>query len=84
MNAKDKIRKMVSGVLLTKGDSDSFSDQDPLVTSGRIDSLEVMQITVHLEEEFGVDLSRRPFDKYDFESVETIAQMVEELRKTQL
>ncbi len=80
MNAKDKIRQMIGNVLRMKGDSDPIGDQDPLVTTGRIDSLEVMQLTMHLEEAFGVDLSRRPFDKYDFESVESIARMLEELQ----
>lgn len=80
MNGRDKIRQMIGNVLRMKGDNDPIGDQDPLVTTGRIDSLEVMQVTVHLEEEFGVDLSRRPFDKYDFESVESVARMVEELQ----
>ena len=80
MSAKDKIRSIIGDVLSMKGDSEPVSDHDPLVTTGRIDSLEVMQITVHLEEEFGVDLSRRPFDKYDFESVDSIARMVDDLK----
>lgn len=80
MSVSEKIRGIIVKVLRMKGDIGPFGDDEPLVTAGRIDSLEVMQITVHLEEEFGVDLSRRPFDKYDFESVNSIAAMVDELK----
>jgi len=66
-------------LLANKGDTATFSDSEPLVSSARIDSLEVIQIAVFLESEFGVDFSHRPFDKFDFKPLDAMMEMLEDL-----
>ena len=44
MEAKQKIRAQVQDILNVRGDSQPFGDQDSLIFSGRIDSLNVLEI----------------------------------------
>lgn len=67
MKSKMNIRVRYLGILLfgllvacSGGDTTTFRNSEPLVSSARIDSLEIIQITVFLESEFGVDLPIDP------------------------
>ena len=54
-----------------------FTDQQLLVTEGRLTSLDVITIVVFLEENYGIDFSDRPFDQNEFDSVESITALVD-------
>ena len=79
MSKQAEIRKFLEDMLSKKGDSSGFSDQQLLVTEGRLDSLDVMTIVVFLEEKYGIDFSDRPFDQNKFDSVESITALVDTL-----
>ena len=79
MSKQAEIRKFLEEMLNNKGDSSGFTDQQLLVTEGRLDSLDVMTIVVFLEESYGVDFSDRPFDQSEFDSVESITALVDTL-----
>ena len=79
MSIQAEIRKFLEEILNNKGDSSGFTDQQLLVTEGRLDSLDVMTIVVFLEENYGVDFSDRPFDQNEFDSVESISALVDTL-----
>ena len=79
MSKQAEIRNFVEGILNDKGDSSGFTDQQLLVTEGRLDSLDVMTIVVFLEENYGIDFSDRPFDQNEFDSVELITALVDTL-----
>ena len=81
MSTQTEIRNFVEGILSDKGDSSGFTDQQLLVTEGRLDSLDVMTIVVFLEENYGVDFSDQPFDQNEFDSVESITALVDTLSK---
>jgi acyl carrier protein len=76
MSTRDKIRNFLEEILNDKGDSAGFTDQQLLVTEGRLTSLDIMMIVVFLEENYGIDFSDRPFDQNDFDSVESITTLV--------
>ncbi|MBF0502285.1 MAG: acyl carrier protein [Candidatus Riflebacteria bacterium] len=76
MDKKEKIRHFLQEILTRKGDSESFADDDSLLLGGRIDSLNILEIVGFLEKEFGYDLSEQEFDPNNFDSVETIAQLI--------
>ena len=76
MSTQTKIRNFVEGILNDKSDSSGFTDQQLLVTEGRLDSLDIMTIVVFLEENYGIDFSDRPFDQNEFDSVESITALV--------
>jgi acyl carrier protein len=79
MSKQAEIRKFLEEMLEKKGDSSDFTDQQLLVTEGRLDSLDVMTIVVFLEENYGVDFSDRPFDQNELDSVESITALVDTL-----
>ena len=79
MSTRAKIRNFLEEILNDKGDSSGFTDQQLLVTEGRLTSLDVMTIVVFLEENYGIDFSDRPFDQNDFDSVESITALVDTL-----
>ena len=73
---RDAIRELVGSLLRRKNDTDAFSDTDSLVLSGRIDSIEILQIVMYLEGE-GIGFEDEAFDHEDFDSIETILARVE-------
>ncbi len=79
MSTQDKVRNFLEKLLNDKGDSASFTDQQLLVTEGRLTSLDVMTIVVFLEENYGIDFSDRPFDQNEFDSVDSITALVDTL-----
>lgn len=79
MNTRAEIRNFLEEILNDKGDSSGFTDQQLLVTEGRLSSLDVMSIVVFLEQNYGIDFSDRPFDQNEFDSVESITALVDTL-----
>jgi len=79
MSTQDKIRIFLEEILNDKGDRSGFTDQQLLVTEGRLTSLDVMTIVVFLEENYGIDFSDRPFDQNEFDSVDSITALVDTL-----
>ena len=79
MSTQAKIRNFLEKILNDKGDSSGFTDQQLLVTEGRLTSLDVMMIVVFLEENYGIDFSDRPFDQNEFDSVNSITALVDTL-----
>jgi acyl carrier protein len=81
MSTQAKIRSFLEKLLNDKGDSLGFTDQQLLVTEGRLSSLDVMHIVLFLEENYGIDFSDRPFDQNEFDSVESITALVDTVTK---
>ena len=79
MSTRAKIRNFLEEILNDKGDRSGFTDQQLLVTEGRLTSLDVMMIVVFLEENYGIDFSDRPFDQNEFDSVDSITALVDTL-----
>ena len=77
MDSRESIRQFITGLLEMKGESRDVSDTEPLLNVGLLDSMDVMQTVLFLEENFGVDFSVRPFNPDDFDSIESINQMVQ-------
>ena len=79
MSTRAKIRNFLEKILNDKGDSSGFTDQQLLITEGRLTSLDVMMIVVFLEENYGIDFSDQPFDQNEFDSVDSITALVDTL-----
>jgi acyl carrier protein len=77
MSTQAKIRNFLEKIFNDKGDSSGFTDQQLLITEGRLTSLDVMMIVVFLEENYGIDFSDRPFDQNEFDSVDSITALVD-------
>ena len=79
MSTQAEIRNFLKEILNNKGDSSDFTDQQLLVTEGRLTSLDIITIVVFLEENYGIDFSDRPFDQNEFDSVDSITALVDTL-----
>ena len=77
MDSLTSIREFVKGLLELKGAPSDVSDTESLLPAGLIDSMDVVQTVLFLEENFGVDFSVQPFNPDDFESIESIHRLVE-------
>lgn len=77
MENRATIRKFVTRLLEIKGERTDIKDDEPLVTAGLLDSLDVMNTVVFMEQEFQLDFSARPFSPDDFDSIDSICQLLD-------
>jgi acyl carrier protein len=77
MEKRDKLRQFLAAILARKGDNEPFADEDSLLLAGRIDSLNVLEIVAFLEKEFAYDIENEVFDPGQFDSLESILQLLE-------
>ena len=75
MDTIESIREFITGLLEMKGERCDVSVTEPLLSAGLLDSMDVLQIVVYLEENFGLDFSVHPFNPDDFDSIESINRM---------
>jgi acyl carrier protein len=75
MSPADKIRDFVRGLLARRRDKHPFADDSSLILSGRLSSVEAVEIGVFLEENFGVDFSEIGFDQARIDSVDLILSL---------
>ena len=71
------VRQMITKVLSAKGDTAGFADEDSFVMSGRLASIDVLDLVVALEQEFGFDFAAEGFDANNFDSVRAILRMLD-------
>jgi len=78
---REEIRKYLQELLLQKGDKQPFSDDASLLLSGRLASVDAVEIVVFLEEKFDVNFSEVGFDQSLIDSVDAIDALVQTVRK---
>ena len=72
MKEKAEIREFVQQILTNSGDNQPLVDQDSLLLSGRLQSIDAVEIVVFLEENFGIDFAQIGFDREKIDSVDLI------------
>lgn len=72
---KNELRALVRELLQRKGESATPADDAPLVSSGLLDSVDVLEIVAFLEQRCAIDFSTRPFDPTDFDTIDAIARL---------
>jgi len=77
MEGKAAIREFVRELLARKGDTEPFSDETSLLLSGRLQSVDAVELAVFLEEEFGVDFANLGFDEEMVDTLDAISVLVE-------
>lgn len=77
MKSKVDIREFVRNLLIKNGDTESLADQDSLLLSGRLQSIDAVEIVVFLEENFAIDFANIGFDREQIDSIEAINALVE-------
>jgi acyl carrier protein len=82
MERQAVIREFVRELLARKGDTQPFSNEASLLLSGRLQSVDAVELAVFLEEEFGVDFAKMGFDEEMIDTLEAISALVEDSAKT--
>jgi acyl carrier protein len=80
MNERPKLRAFVTELLESKGDTTPFDDAEPLATSGRLDSLEIIQLVGFMEDSFGVDFGQVDFNRAHFDSIAAMSEFLSRCR----
>jgi acyl carrier protein len=72
MKGKAEIHEFVQELLSASGDDEPLEDSDSLLLSGRLQSIDAVEIVVFLEENFGIDFGEIGFDKDQMDSIDAI------------
>ena len=73
---RSRMRNYLTQRLRMKGDGAPLRDDDLLFTSGRLDSLDAVEIIMTIENDYGINFSDLDFDLTRLDSVATIAELV--------
>jgi acyl carrier protein len=76
MDRIEEIRVFFKKLLALRGDRRSFSDQSSLFLSGRLGSVEAVEVVVLLEEKFGIDFTETGFDETQIDSIDAIQLLI--------
>lgn len=77
-NKKNDLRKYIVNALESRGDRGVFLDDESLFLSGRLDSLAMMMLVVHLESTFGVNFADVDFDVELIDSLNDVETFVDQ------
>ena len=80
MAEKDDIRTFVQNLLASQEDRRPLADDDSLLLSGRLQSIDAVEIVLFVEERFGVDFSNIGFDRDQIDSVDAIYALTQNAR----
>ena len=72
MSEKDEIRNFVQDLLTRQDDRRPLADSDSLLMSGRLQSIDAVEIVLFLEERFGIDFAEIGFDREQLDSIDAI------------
>jgi acyl carrier protein len=72
MTQRIAVHEFVQQLLSKKGDTDDFSDNTLLISSGRLESVDALAVVLFLEEKYGVDFAECGFDQNDLDSIDSI------------
>jgi acyl carrier protein len=70
----------VVALLCARDDSAPLADNESLFVSGRLDSLSAVELVEFLEQELGVDFAKIDFEIALIDSIDAVADLVQELR----
>jgi acyl carrier protein len=77
MKGKTEIHEFVQELLTNSGDDQPLVDQDSLLLTGRLQSIDAVEIVVFLEENFGIDFAQIGFDREQIDSIDLIYALVQ-------
>ncbi|MFN2426776.1 MAG: acyl carrier protein [Candidatus Binatia bacterium] len=78
MIRRDDVRSIVARTLAEAGDEKPFGNSDSLLVSGRLSSLDVVDILSALEAAFGLEIDADDFDPIRFDTVDSIVELLGE------
>ena len=77
MKGRTEIRECIQKLLANSGDDGQLSDDDSLLLSGRLQSIDAVEIVMFLEENFGIDFTEIGFDQEQLDSIDAICTLIQ-------
>ena len=81
IDIRSQVRHYVTQRLALKGHGAPIADEQPLFSSGLLDSLDAVEMVVYVEDEFGINFSEINFDLTLLDSITAVCALVERHRK---
>lgn len=75
MSIETDIKQFIASEILSAEQASEISDEDPLISSGRVDSMGLLHILGFIQRHFGVDLMAVG-NPQDFDTVQGLAAAV--------
>jgi acyl carrier protein len=76
MDPMAEIRDFVKKLLALRGDRQPFTDSTSFFLSGRLGSVDAVELVVLLEEKFGIDFAETGFDQAHIDSIDAIKSLL--------
>ena len=76
-SAKQQLREFIDKALAGQADRGGYADDEPLFSSGRLDSFTMMNLVMYLEQTCGIDFASTGFDIDLVDSVAAIESLVD-------
>ena len=76
MDHNAEIREFFKGLLAIRHDRQPFTDSTSFFLSGRLSSVDAVELVVFLEEKYGIDFGEIGFDQSRIDSVEAIGSLL--------
>ena len=80
MNEAETIKKFIVNKILFKKNLEIVKDDDPLIGSGMVDSMGLVNLANFLEEQFAIKISRKEMVKENFQTIEAIVGMISRIK----
>ena len=75
--AKQQVREFIEQALASHADRAGFRDDEPLFSSGRLDSFTMMNLVMYLEQQLGIDFASVGFDIDLVDTIDAIEALVD-------
>jgi acyl carrier protein len=76
MDHNAEIREFFKGLLAIRHDRQPFTDSTSFFLSGRLSSVDAVELVVFLEEKYGIDFGEIGFDQSQIDSVEAVESLL--------
>jgi acyl carrier protein len=77
LKVRSQMRNYVTQRLRMRGDFAPLADDDLLFTSGRLDSLDAVEIIMSVETDYGINFAAINFDLTLLDSIDAIAGLID-------
>ena len=78
LDVRSRMRNYIQQRLRLKDDSDPLHDDDLLFSSGRLDSLDAIEIIMCIETDYRINFSDLNFDLTQLDSIDAIASLIDQ------
>ena len=77
MNQREAVRQFLLELLARRGDhAQDLNDNTSLLVSGRLQSIDAVEIALFLEDAFGINFAETGFDQEKVDSIEAISDLI--------